>query len=161
MSNIAFIKCISLSRLPALLYNISWLYISFIEYPWSVENPQVHNINANSISISWLPPAFDGYSPITKYTIQLFDNANNIINNSCQSTLINDNCVITSTSTTYDNLSPYTQYYLRIWATNNIGNSGIVELSVRTNESGNKENPISIIDIYIHYRYRFIHTGTS
>ncbi|RDD37102.1 Protein sidekick-2, partial [Trichoplax sp. H2] len=107
------------------------------ESPWSIRQPHISNVTATNMTVSWLPPAFDGFSPITNYTVRLYNHLNITLNSTCLSSLSNNDCIITSTGTLtiFYHLAPYTTYFLQIWARNAIGASGKEVLSVRTDES--------------------------
>ncbi|EDV20538.1 uncharacterized protein TRIADDRAFT_61038 [Trichoplax adhaerens] len=104
--------------------------------PNPVRNLSISNITADSISVSWLPPKHDGYSPIMNYTVELLNDQSLLVIKNCSSSLIPTQCLTLTTSATFQGLKPFTVYYLRTWANNVIGNSTASTLQVKTDEAG-------------------------
>ncbi|RDD35988.1 Tyrosine-protein phosphatase Lar, partial [Trichoplax sp. H2] len=114
---------------------VLFLIVPFLVPPSSVQQAQASNITATNITISWIPPIFDGYSPIINYTLQLYNHLNSTLNSRCMSSLTEQGCIVTNTLTRLYNLKPYSSYFLHIWASNAIGQSGKEILSIKTDEA--------------------------
>lgn len=101
-----------------------------------MQSASISGVTANNMTVSWLPPAFNGYSVITSYTVQLYNHLNVSLNDSCPSSLNNNKCVVTDTFARFIALTPFSIYYIHISASNAIGRSEIEILSIRTSEIG-------------------------
>lgn len=103
-----------------------------------MQNLQITNIGSTTIGISWNAPIFTGKVPVTNYSISITDANNRLLPKTCLSSQSNTACIVLSTitSTNYYNLTPYSRYYIQVWANNVFGNSEKEGLSVITDEKG-------------------------
>ena len=108
-----------------------------IESPWSVQSVELSNVTKSSVVVSWDPPIFTGNTAITNYSIAVLDEKNQSVAISCSSSMLANDCVVPA-DTTWTNISrlvPFSRYYIHIWASNIIGNSGKTILSTTTDET--------------------------
>ena len=74
-------------------------------------------------NISWRA-GFDGNSEILNYTVEISEDNKNFSGAKCQG-LSNGACVVSgsSTSTSLEDLFPWTTYFIKVFATNKVGPS--------------------------------------
>ena len=90
------------------------------------------------MNISW-SDGFDGNSAIQNYIVEIESSEDNpeLVDDVCQGTLLNGSCVVPSTSASFGNLSPWTTYSFKVFATNEVGTSnGSSVVNVTTDEEG-------------------------
>jgi len=86
--------------------------------------------------MSWIA-GFDGNSAIQNYTVKTsLDNAD-FVDAVCQEYMSDGSCVVSSTSASVGNLSPWTLYYFKVLARNMVGTSeGSPVVNATTDEEG-------------------------
>lgn len=86
-----------------------------IDTPESPAAPEVSDVTANSLKLTWQAPAKDGKSAILKYIIEYRKTGEK------DWTLVSDS--VTSKSYVFQDLTPRTSYRFRVSAENKIGKS--------------------------------------
>ena len=86
------------------------------------------------VNISWTA-GFDGNSAIQNYTVEISEDNQAFRDVMCHRSLLNGSCVVSSTSATLL-LFPATTYYIRVFATNAVGNGNSSVAIVTTDEEG-------------------------
>ena len=115
-------------------------------------NVAVGSKSARVMNISWIA-GFDGNSAIQNYTVKRsLDNAD-FEDAVCQGSLSDSSCVVSSTSASFENLSPWTLYYFKVFARNMVGTSdGSPVVKATTDEEGalHVHKQCSYFNIHIH-----------
>jgi len=104
-------------------------------------NPPVNVVvvskSSRVVNMSWIA-GFDGNSAIQNYTVKTsLDNAD-FVDAVCQEYMSDGSCVVSSTSASVGNLSPWTLYYFKVLARNMVGTS---EGSPVVNATTDEEEP--------------------
>ena len=96
---------------------------SFVVVPSPPENVAVIANASRLVNISWTP-GFNGNSDILNYTVEIRTDNQAFAEARC-SGLSSSGCVVSSsfTSASLVDLHPGTRYYIRVFATNKVGNS--------------------------------------
>jgi hypothetical protein len=94
-------------------FSTTWNFITLSTIPSAPGTPTTPTINPDSATITWTPPTDNGGSTVTSYTLQVALN----------STFTSGLTYVTTSATSgvYPGLTPGTQYYTRVAATNGIG----------------------------------------
>ena len=87
------------------------------------------------VNISWMA-GFDGNSAIQNYTVMISEDNQAFGDVMCHRSLLNNACVMSSTSASLTRLFPATTYYIRVFATNAVGNGNSSVAIVTTDEEG-------------------------
>ena len=91
------------------------------------------------VNISWTA-GFDGNSAIQNYTVVITEDNQTFRDAVCQGSLSPSACVVSSSytlSTSLEGLSPWTTYYIKVFARNIVGSSnGSSVVNVTTDEEG-------------------------
>ena len=90
------------------------------------------------MNISW-SDGFDGNSAIQNYRVEIDSSEDNpeLVDAVCQGSLSDSSCVVPSTSASFGNLSPWTTYSFKVFATNEVGTSnGSSVVNATTDEEG-------------------------
>ena len=104
--------------------------------PGPLDPPTFSNIGDTSVTINWLPPATDGGSPVTSYTVW---------RNEVGEGFSNTRTVTTGTSTTWQNLEAGTLYQFRVRASNTHGDGPRSHWArVRTGSEGKPDAPTGL-----------------
>ena len=87
-------------------------------------NVAVDSKSSRVVNISWIA-GFDGNSVIKNYTVKRSRDNAEFVDALCEESLTRDgSCVVSSTSASFANLSPWTTYYFKVFARNMVGTSG-------------------------------------
>ena len=86
-------------------------------------NVAVDSKTSRVVNISWIPD-FDGNSAIQNYTVKISLVIEDFGDAVCEGSLSGSSCVVSSTSASFANLSPWTTYYFKVFARNMVGTSG-------------------------------------
>ena len=98
---------------------------------------QIFSKGSRVVNISWTA-GFHGNSDILNYTVQISVDNQNFTDATCQR-LSSSSCLVpgSSTSASLQNLHPGTTYYIRVFATNKVGQSNTSSVaSTTTDEEG-------------------------
>ena len=107
------------------------------------------------VNISWIA-GFDGNSAIQNYTVERSQDNANFVAAACQGSLSDSSCVVSSTSASFVNLSPWTTYYFKVFARNLVGTSnGSSVVNATTDEEGAVCKQCSCFNI--HLALKFVH----
>ena len=88
------------------------------------------------MNISWIA-GFDGNSAIQNYTVERSEDNAEFGDAACQGSLSDSSCVVSGTSASFENLSPWTTYYFKVFARNLVGTSdGSSVVNATTDEEG-------------------------
>ena len=99
-------------------------------------NLSVDSKSSRVVNISWIA-GFDGNNEIQNYTVKRSKDNQEFVDAVCQESLSDSSCVVTSTSASFGNLSPWTTYYFKVFAKNMVGTSdGSSVVNVTTDEEG-------------------------
>ena len=88
----------------------------FSETPPAPFTPVVSNIQPTSVRLTWIPPQYDGNSPILSYIVEAKKGSNG-----WQRQMDNINPSTQRVSVLVRNLLPHTQYQFRVRAENQVG----------------------------------------
>ena len=91
-----------------------WLLLS--ETPLAPSTPVVSNIQPTSVRLTWLPPGYNGNSPILSYIVEARKGSSG-----WQRQMDNINPSSQQVSVLVRNLQPHTQYQFRVRAKNQVG----------------------------------------
>ena len=82
---------------------------------------KVNFTGSQTVNVSWTA-GFDGNSDILSYTVEISEDSQSFTNATCQGS---NACVVSnsSTSASLEDLFPWTTYYIRVFATNAVGQS--------------------------------------
>ena len=98
-------------------------------------NVNVDSKSSRVVNISWMAGS-DGNSVILNYTVKISEDKQNFRVTVCQGSLSDRTCV-RSLSASLGNLSPWTTYYIKVFARNTIGTStGSSVVNATTDEEG-------------------------
>ena len=100
-------------------------------------NVSVDSKSSRVVTISWIA-GFNGNSAIQNYTVKRSepDNAD-FVDAVCQGSMSDGSCVVSSTSASVGNLSPWTLYYFKVFARNMVGTSdGSPVVNATTDQEG-------------------------
>ena len=101
-------------------------------------NVTVVSKSSRVVNISWID-GFDGNSAIKNYRVDIESSEDNaeLAGAACQGSLSDSSCVVSSTSASFGNLSPWTTYSFKVFATNEVGTSnGSSVVNATTDEEG-------------------------
>ena len=99
-------------------------------------NVSVDSKSSRVVNISWIA-GFDGNSAIQNYTVKISQDTADFVDAVCQGSLSDNSCVVSSTSASFGNLSPWTLYYFKVFAINMVGTSnGSAVVNATTDEEG-------------------------
>ena len=109
------------------------------------------------VNISWIA-GFDGNSAIQNYTVERSEDNAEFGDAACQGSLSGSSCVVSSTSASFGNLSPWTTYYFKVFARNLVGtSSGSSVVNATTDEEGAVCKQCSCFNI--HLTLNFVHVS--
>ena len=119
-------------------------------FPADVPEPpkdvKVISRGSREVNISWIA-GFNENSAIQNYTVEISEDRQTFRDAICPGTLLKNNCVIYSTRVSIKELSPWTTYYLRVFARNMIGSSHYSSvINVTTDEEG---------ALFLHFEFFF------
>ena len=99
-------------------------------------NVSVDVKSSRVVSLSWIA-GFDGNSAIWNYTVKRSPDNDEFVDAVCQKSLSDSSCVVNSTNASFGNLSPWTTYYFKVFASNMVGIShGSSVVNATTDEEG-------------------------
>ena len=101
-------------------------------------NVTVVSKSSQVVNISWIA-GFNGNSAIQNYKVEIEGSEDNLelVDAVCQGSLSDSSCVVSSTSASFANLTPWTTYSFKVFATNAVGTSnGSSVVNVTTDEEG-------------------------
>ena len=102
------------------------------------KNVTVVSKGSRVVTISWTA-GFDGNSAIQNYTVEISEDNQAFRDAVCQGSLLNNACVVSSTSTSLTGLFPWTTYYIKVHVLvrNVVGSGGGSSIvKVTTDEEG-------------------------
>ena len=117
-------------------------------------NVAVDSSSSRVVNISWVA-GFDGNSAIQNYTVERRKDNENFGDAECQGSLSDNSCVVpsSSTSASLGRLSPWTTYFIRVFARNVVGSSSSSSVvNVTTDEEGIflSDSPIACFSAYMY-----------
>jgi len=113
-----------------------FILINFTVEPNPPVNVVVVSKSSRVVNISWIA-GFDGNSAIQNYTMKRSLDNEEFVDVVCQGSLSDSSCVVSSTSASLGNLSPWTPYYFQVFARNIVGISdGSPVVNTTTDEEG-------------------------
>ena len=120
--------------------SVHWSLMVFISIvvPDPPLNVAIDSNSSRVVNISW-EAGFDGNSAIQNYTVEISEDNQNFVDAVCQGSLSDNSCVIPSSSTSASlrSLSPWTTYFIRVFARNVVGtSSSSFVVNVTTDEEG-------------------------
>jgi len=99
-------------------------------------NVSVDAKSSRVVNISWIA-GFDGNSAIRNYTVKRSRDNEEFKDFPCKGSLSDTSCVVTSTNASFENLSPGTTYYFKVFARNMVDVSdGSPVVEATTDEEG-------------------------
>ena len=101
-------------------------------------NVTVDRKSSRAVNISWVA-GFNGNSAIQNYIVEISEDNQNFGDAMCQGSLSNSSCIVpsSSTSASMESLSPWTTYFIRVFARNIVGTSSSSSVvNVTTDEEG-------------------------
>lgn len=116
-------------------------------------NLTIDSKSSRVVNISWIA-GFDGSSAIQTYTVKISQDNQEFKDAVCQGSASNSSCVVFSAIASFENLSPWTTYSFKVFATNTVGISdGSSVVNVTTDEEG--VHLYELIYIYTYISYLF------
>ena len=120
--------------------SVHWSLMVFIStvIPDPPLNVTVDSSSSRVVNISWVA-GFDGNSEIQNYTVEISEDNQNFVDAMCQGSLSDNSCVVPNsyTSASIGSLSPWTTYFIRVFARNVVGTSSSSPVvNVTTDEEG-------------------------
>ena len=100
---------------------------------------KVDSKGSRVVVVSWTA-GFDGNSKIRNYTVEISEDNQNFVDARC-SGLSSNACAVSGSSTnaSLEDLLPWTTYFIRVFATNNVARSGIsTVVNTTTDEEGTR-----------------------
>ena len=122
-------------------------------------NVTVVSKSSRVVNISWID-GFDGNSAIKNYRVDIESSEDNAehAGAACQGSLSDSSCVVSSTSASFGNLSPWTTYSFKVFATNEVGTSnGSSVVNATTDEEGAVCKQCSYFNIQITLNFVHVH----
>lgn len=112
-------------------------------------NVTVDSKSSRVVNISWIA-GFNGNSAIQNYTLKISQDNEEFLKAVCQGSLSDSSCVVSSTSASLGNLSPWTKYYFKVFARNIVGTSdGSSVVNATTDEEGALYKQCSCFNIHL------------
>lgn len=103
------------------------------------------------VNISWTA-GFDGNSAIQNYTVERSLDDAEFADAACQGSLSVSSCVVSGTSASFENLSPWTTYYFKVFARNLVGTSdGSSVVNATTDEEGAVYKQCNCFNIHLKF----------
>ena len=99
-------------------------------------NVTVDSKTSRVVNISWIA-GFDGSSVIQNYTVKISQDNQEFRDAACHGSTLNNSCVVTDTTASFENLLPWTAYSFKVFARNMVGISdGSSVVNITTDEEG-------------------------
>ena len=112
-------------------------------------NVAVVSKSSRVVNISWTA-GFDGNSAIQNYTVKRSLDNEEFVDAVCQGSLLDSSCVVSSTSASFRNLTPWTTYHFKVFARNIVGISkGSLVVNTITDEEGARYKQCSCFNIHL------------
>ena len=111
------------------------MVFNFAVVPDPPKNVTVDSKGSRVVNISWMA-GFDGKSAIQNYTVEISEDNQTFGDVMCHRSLLSNACVVSPTSASLTALFPATAYYIRVFATNAVGNGSSSVVTVTTYEEG-------------------------